>query len=103
MRKLYTILLITLIATGSAEAYTSCKGGVLTNNKAFCRSLDKLNWWSAANWCKANGGKLATRGTFGPYVGSFRNWCACGSCILEYYSSCDSSTPKTEKYFAICE
>ena len=26
----------------------------------FCRSNVRLNWWSAAAWCKANGMKLAT-------------------------------------------
>ena len=46
------------IETLCAEA-----GGTEITNTAgttFCMSNVKLNWWSAANWCKANGMHLAT-------------------------------------------
>ena len=36
----------------------ACEGG--TEVEGFCMSGIDLNWWSAANWCKANGMHLAT-------------------------------------------
>ena len=64
-----------------AMAYTSCVGGTeVTSNvytdsnapsecdvnkcptpaKTFCVSNQKMNWWSAFNWCKSNGGTLVS-------------------------------------------
>ena len=46
-----------------SSAYSACDGGTEIKNTAgttFCKSDVKLNWWSAANWCKANGMHLAT-------------------------------------------
>lgn len=74
------IFAMTFMVGGQAMAYTSCVGGTeITANaytdadapdtctsefcpspaKSFCISNVKLNWWSAFNWCKSNGGSLA--------------------------------------------
>ena len=42
----------------STPAIAACNGG--TEASGFCISRIQLNWWSAANWCKANGMHLAT-------------------------------------------
>ena len=53
------ILLATVIALVTAtSAHAACDGG--TESNGFCSSNIELNWWSAANWCKANGRHLAT-------------------------------------------
>ena len=53
------ILLATVIALVTATpVMAACEGG--TEVKGFCISDITLNWWSAANWCKANGRRLAT-------------------------------------------
>ena len=40
----------------------ACEGGTeyTVDGDTFCMSGIDLNWWSAANWCKANGMRLAT-------------------------------------------
>ena len=53
------ILLATVIALFTATpVMAACEGG--TESNGVCISNIKLNWWSAANWCKANGRHLAT-------------------------------------------
>ena len=66
-----------VIFTTSAFSYSSCVGGTeITANtvadgpascnsvmcpspaKKFCKSNLGMNWWSAFNWCKSNGGTL---------------------------------------------
>ena len=45
------------------SAYAKCDGGTEITNSAgttFCRSNVRMNWWSAAAWCRANGLHLAT-------------------------------------------
>ncbi len=42
----------------STPAMAACEGG--TESNGFCISNINLNWWSASNWCKANGRHLAT-------------------------------------------
>ena len=75
------IFAITLGVSTSTMAYTSCVGGTeITANahtdadapdtctadycpspaKSFCISTNPMNWWSAFNWCKSNGGTLAS-------------------------------------------
>ena len=75
------IFAITLGVSTSTMAYTSCVGGTeITANvytdadapdtctadycpspaKSFCISNLSMNWWSAFNWCKSNGGTLAS-------------------------------------------
>jgi hypothetical protein len=75
------IFAITLGFSTSTMAYTSCVGGTeITANahtdadapdtcdadhcpspaKSFCISTNGMNWWSAFNWCKSNGGTLAS-------------------------------------------
>ncbi len=56
MKKLF--LTICLTAMLSTPAIAACEGG--TEVEGFCISSIDLNWWSAANWCKANGMRLAT-------------------------------------------
>lgn len=53
------ILLATIVAAFMAtSAHAACEGG--TESNGFCISNIGLNWWSAANWCKANGMHLVT-------------------------------------------
>ena len=53
------ILLATVIALFTATpVMAACEGG--TESNGFCISNIELNWWSASNWCKANGRHLAT-------------------------------------------
>ncbi len=55
------ILLATIVAAFMAtSAHAACEGGTLSDDGKFCISNIFLNWWSAANWCKANGMHLAT-------------------------------------------
>ena len=60
-KKLFILSLIGLISATSA--YAACNGGTEVTNTAgttFCKSNVKMNWWSAAAWCKENGLHLAT-------------------------------------------
>ena len=60
-KKLFILSLIGLISATSA--YAKCDDGTEITNTAgtiFCRSNVKMNWWSAAAWCKENGLQLAT-------------------------------------------
>ena len=60
-RKLFLMCLISALSITSA--YAKCDGGEEVTNTAgttFCKSNVKMNWWSAAAWCKANGRRLAT-------------------------------------------
>ena len=55
------ILLATIVTAFMAtSAHAACEGGTLSDDGKFCISNIALNWWSAANWCKANGRHLAT-------------------------------------------
>ncbi len=55
------ILLATIVAAFMAtSAHAACEGGTLSDDGQFCISDITLNWWSASNWCKANGRHLAT-------------------------------------------
>ncbi len=58
MKKILLATMITLFMATSAHA--ACDGGTLSDDGKFCISNIFLNWWSAANWCKANGMHLAT-------------------------------------------
>ena len=46
----------------STPAIAACEGGTeyTVDGDTFCMSNFNLNWWSAFNWCKANGMHLAT-------------------------------------------
>ena len=60
-KKLFFLSLIGLMSV--TYAYAKCDGGSEVTNSVgttFCKSNEKLNWWSAAVWCKANGLHLAT-------------------------------------------
>ena len=60
MKKLF--LTICLTAMLSTPAIAACEGGTeyTVDGDTFCISSIGLNWWSAANWCKANGMRLVT-------------------------------------------
>ena len=51
-KKLFLICVITLLSATSV--YAGCEGGTEING-GYCRSNKPMNWWSAYNWCKANG------------------------------------------------
>ena len=80
-KTLSIIFVITLGFSTSTMAYTSCVGGTeITANaytdagapdtctaeycpspaKSFCISTKQMNWWSAFNWCKSNGGRYGS-------------------------------------------
>ena len=60
MKKLLLIMCLTVVF--SNPAISACNGGTeyTVNGDTFCISNIRINWWSAANWCKANGRHLAT-------------------------------------------
>ena len=58
MKKILLATVMAIVMTTSAHA--ACEGGTLSDDGKFCISNIELNWWSASNWCKANGRHLAT-------------------------------------------
>ena len=86
MIKKMIFILVTIMFVKTAGAYTECVGGSIIkrnqygvdgapttcttamcpgDTKTFCKSNLPMNWWSAFNWCKSNGGTLA----------NFKNMC----------------------------
>ena len=60
-KKMKKILLTAVMAIVMAtSAHAACEGGTLSDDGKFCVSNITLNWWSASNWCKANGRHLVT-------------------------------------------
>lgn len=60
MKKLFLTMCLTAML--STPAFAACNGGTeyTVDGDTFCMSNFNLNWWSAFNWCKANGMHLAT-------------------------------------------
>ena len=61
MKKLLFILILSI--TIPSLTYAKCDGGVETKGKNghdYCISDQKMNWWSAFAWCKANERHLVT-------------------------------------------
>ena len=59
MKKIFLICLIGNLLT--LPVYAACDGGtIVTSTATYCRSNVDMNWWSAYNWCKANGRTRAT-------------------------------------------
>lgn len=79
--KYIVLIIISLLMTTNALAYRECVGGTETTTyvygtagapeactpstcpspaKTFCVSNNDMNWWSAVNWCRANGGELVS-------------------------------------------
>ena len=65
--KKYMALITLVLITTPAFAVTSwdstnCDStrGVVTtiNGNTFCKSKEKMNWWSAFSWCQAMGGRM---------------------------------------------
>ncbi len=52
------ILSLCILALCDGTVYAACNGGTMRGG--FCVSNVKMNWWSAAAWCQANGSSLAT-------------------------------------------
>ena len=60
-KRIFLACLVGLLTATSA--YSACDGGTEITNTAgttFCSSNVKMNWWSAANWCKKNEMHLVT-------------------------------------------
>ena len=55
-KKIFLMCLIGLMCATSS--YAGCDGGIAV--AGFCKSNVKMNWWSAAAWCKGNAMQLAT-------------------------------------------
>ena len=81
MIKKIMLMAMIMVCSVSAHAYTECVGGTIikrnqygtegapdtctattcpSTTKTFCKSDERMNWWSAFNWCKSNGGTLAS-------------------------------------------
>ena len=60
MKKLFLTAVMAIVM--ATPVHAACEGGTeyTVDGNTFCISNIKLNWWSAANWCKANGRHLAT-------------------------------------------
>ncbi len=58
MKKILLTAVMAIVMATSAHA--ACEGGTLSDDGKFCVSNITLNWWSASNWCKANGRHLVT-------------------------------------------
>jgi len=61
MKKKIVFLICVFFLTTSAMAAT-CKGGAIitaNNGTTFCKSDNKMNWWSAFTWCESQGRTLA--------------------------------------------
>ena len=62
MKKLLTILCVGCIL-GLANGVCACEGDVITDrydsSKQYCRGKYVMNWWSANQWCEAQGYVLA--------------------------------------------
>lgn len=58
MKKLFLTAVMAIVM--ATPVHAACEGGTLSDDGQFCISDISLNWWSAANWCKANGRRLAT-------------------------------------------
>ncbi len=82
-------LLLGLLFSIPSFAYTSCVGGTEITSKVygttdassyctsvmcpspaktFCKSDKSMNWWTAFNWCKSNGGTLASFASMCPGI-----------------------------------
>ena len=59
--KIFKILTLAFLLTG-ASAWASCENGtsLTLSDKNFCISTFRMNWWSAFNWCEAQGGHFAS-------------------------------------------
>lgn len=58
MKKLFLTAVMAIVM--ATPVHAACEGGTLSDDGQFCISDITLNWWSASNWCKANGRRLAT-------------------------------------------
>ena len=63
MKKLLTILCVGCIL-GTANYASACEGDVITDkfdsSKQYCRSEYGMPWWTAYQWCEAQGYVLAS-------------------------------------------
>ena len=92
MKKWMGLLCGCLVLSNTCFAYTSCKGGTeitansqesdkgglcmnadYCNGRKFCKSNALMSWYASHAWCKANGGKLATRNVACPHITKISN------------------------------
>ena len=75
-----------LLASTSVGA--ACNGGrtFATDGITFCMSNVTMNWWSAFNWCQANGQVLAHIATACPGIQAWPNANA-GACSWTWHST----------------
>jgi len=70
MKKIIVFLCLCAVVPAMA-AEPTCNGGTpITANDGttFCKSNQKMNWWSAFTWCESQGRKLADFATMCPGV-----------------------------------
>ena len=75
-----SVLLLTMPVQAGFSNCTSDKGGeiVTVSGQTFCRSAEKMNWWSAYTWCQAMGGHLPTVTELCPTASSITHSASCG-------------------------
>ena len=129
MKKLFFIVMLCVLISGPVYAAT-CIGGTIISgrdqNRSFCLSDKKMNWWSAHQWCQSNGRVLAhpdylcNYDGYGWYMGVYGcgnlhlnklwpsdMWTALslgeGKGLLHMYNRILQSSPLTYLAAAVCE
>ena len=70
MKKIIVFLCLCAVVPAMA-AEPTCNGGSIITAKdgtTFCKSNQKMNWWSAFTWCESQGRKLANLSKMCPNV-----------------------------------
>ena len=91
----FLIAIGVIFCTGQTLAQTCIGGEILTTldkTKSFCVSTNKMNWWSAYQWCQEQGRKLVDIKTLCAAENSKTGWDVMGNCD-NFYSY---SYPNTE-------
>ena len=71
MQKIIVFLMCVFAVTSVMAAEPTCNGGstiTANNGTTFCKSDNKMNWWSAFTWCESQGRTLANFSSMCPGV-----------------------------------
>ena len=99
MKKYFGLMALSLIWMNNAlaanewstENCNDTTGGqvVTLGDKTFCKSKEKMNWWSASSWCRAMGGRIPSIQELCPNQSLTND----ATCPISYASDTWSSTP----------
>ena len=75
MKKILLLACVCMLCAGQAmaancEAWTEIRG---KNDHVYCKSNNRMNWWSAGTWCEAQGRHLASMEEMCPDTGEGLN------------------------------